>query len=167
MAEEQKKARMLRLSQAPKLNKNLKGPYIIIGGTGYTGVTTVQGAEVFGKVSKLKGDQEKPTHAYLADSKSNPGDVVAVPEMTGSADHIDLEWIDQGKIIRMDLSRFMALKAIVIPEGMKLYIPVYVDTDSELDGAVVGWNLREMEFVPTTRAKKKEVAATQQQGGMS
>lgn len=167
MPEEQKKVRMLRLGEAPRLNKTLKGPYIVIDGTGYMGSTTVQGAEVFGKAAKSQGHQEKPTHVWLADSGTKPGDVVAVPEMDGSDDHIALEWIKRGKTIRMDLSRFMALKQIIIPEGMNLYIPVYPDTDEELGGAVVGWNLSKMKFVPARQGKKREGVAAKEQPSAS
>lgn len=162
MADQQKEARMLRLSQAPRLNKTLKGSYIVIEGTGYVGSTTVQATEVFGKVAKARRHQEKPACIWLADSASKPGDVVAVPEMTGSADHIELEWIRQGKKIRMDLSKFMAFKEIKIPEGMNLYIPVYEETDNDLGGAVVGWNLQEMQFVSVGQRGKREAAAAKE-----
>jgi hypothetical protein len=158
-AEVPQKDRVLRLSQAPEANKSLKGPFIVVTSKSYMGSTTAQGARMFGKVAKAQGEQEKPTCALLLESKTNPGDVVAKPGMSPTEDHLKFEWIEQGGKIRMDLASFMVLKEIVIPAGMKLYIPLYEDTDEE-HGPVVGLGLKEMRFVKVqSRTKPAEAAS--------
>jgi hypothetical protein len=149
-------SRVLLLSKVETARKNQDGPCIVVHWSGYNGVTNVRGARLVGRVAKAQGHQEKPAYALLADSKTKPGDVLAVPEMTRSDDHLELEWVRQGSVIRVDLERFMTLKGIVIPAGMKLQIPLYEDTDEDY-GPVVGLGLGATVFVKVQSRSKKTV----------
>lgn len=149
------KPRILKLSEVKFYPRNYSDAYVRVDSDGYTGESTVKGAELVDEVSLAQHNKAKPTDFLVADSAKNPGDVICVPMMGGGEDYIELTWISKGRAFKLNLAKLLTLKEILVPEGTRMVISLYQDDDPDY-GPVVGMKLKGAAFEPKQKGKPRK-----------
>lgn len=146
--------RVLKLGKVIHYQKNFKHAAIVVSGDGYMGEARAKAAKVISDCSRAQHIQEKAAYLMVVDAVDNPDDVLAVPTMAESADHVRLEWVRNGRQVRMNLGELLTLKEIAIPDGTNMVIDLYEHTDPEF-GPCLGLRLKGARFEPVEKRKSK------------
>lgn len=156
--EPKKGDRRVLLSQVEYYPKTFIQPCLVTPGGNTSGRGSLRGSTLIRDVSETHGESRSPAALMLAESERVPGDMVGVPTMDRTADNLDIEWREKGKVAVVDLAKLLTFKKIEIPVGTNLVIDLYDDEDSEF-GRVIGIKLTSCQFFPrrkgTPRKKKK------------
>lgn len=153
------KDRTIRLGQSKFFSDVFAEP-VISCARGYMGETSIRGADVVGDTSEAHKLPRQCNALHLMHSATHEGDIVGLPVMNAGEDDLELTWADQGKVARAHLGRLMELLSIKIPDRTRMVIKLYPDTDPE-HGAVVGFQIAGMQFVPVEARERSGTQAGQ------
>jgi hypothetical protein len=145
--------RLVRLSEVEFLPRHYKDASLTVDEDSWMAKSTRSGGRLISQTGEARGQTAAPSHLQVVKSEKDPSEYVLAPTNEESDDHIEVTWYDHGRFVRFHAGKLLQLKKIEIPEGTRMVVSLFPDTDS-IYGQVVGIRLSVPKFVAkTTKAK--------------
>jgi hypothetical protein len=153
------------LSTVQTRNRRTVAPRFAIPYDGYTGASSVRGAEEISKASLACGlPSPYPAALIIGQDKSDPKVLYGVPTMTKSPAYLALDWVEKATAVRANFQPILQAKQITIPSGMKMLVNVEYIEHPDLKACVkLSW--AKDCFVPIHELSEEEKAAANRGSG--